>query len=92
MPEDLQTPIEQPSKTALKNESLRLRKQGASLIERKALWARLELPDTLIQALQEAKNIRSFNGRKRQLLYVGKLMRQLSPEIQARITQVLAKI
>jgi len=37
----------------------------------------LKLPENLFDAVQEAKNIKAFGGRKRQLQYIGKLMRNI---------------
>jgi len=37
----------------------------------------LNLPENLYDAVQEAKNIKAFGGRKRQLQYIGKLMRNI---------------
>jgi ribosome-associated protein len=38
---------------------------------------RLALPEQLTDALAEAKRITNFEGKRRQMQYVGKLMRQL---------------
>jgi ribosome-associated protein len=38
------------------------------------------LPDKLIDALAEAKRITNFEGRRRQMQFIGKLMRKLDPE------------
>jgi ribosome-associated protein len=84
-------PQESPSKTALKNEAIHLRKQGEKLSQRTALWANLALPEKLVDALKMAQTTRSFGGRKRQFQYVGKLMRQLSPAHRAQIDKALAK-
>jgi ribosome-associated protein len=82
---------EHPSKTALKNEALHLQKQGEKLSQRTFLWAKLALPERLVDALKTAQTTRSFGGRKRQFQYVGKLMRQLSPEHRVQIDKALAK-
>ncbi len=42
--------------------------------------AALDLPERLVDAVQEARNTRSHEGRRRQLQYVGKLMRDIDPE------------
>jgi len=82
---DLQLRAEQtggePSRTELKKESLELQKLGEALLTlRGDLFARLELPEGLTGALDELRRITNFEGRRRQLQYVGKLMRQLEPE------------
>ncbi len=70
------------SKTDLKRESTELQKLGESLLTLRAdLLNRLDLPDKLLEALAEAKRITNFEGRRRQMQFVGKLMRQLDPEV-----------
>lgn len=51
---------------------------------RSDLFAKLELPATLVEALAETKRISNFEGRRRQMQYIGKLMRRLDgPELEA---------
>ena len=70
------------SKTDLKRESTELQKLGESLLTLRAdLLNKLDLPDKLLEALAEAKRITNFEGRRRQMQFVGKLMRQLDPEV-----------
>jgi ribosome-associated protein len=70
-----------PSRTELKKESTELQKVGEALLTLRAdLFERLDLPEGLVNALDELKRITNFEGRRRQLQYVGKLMRQLEPE------------
>ena len=79
------------SKTDLKRESTELQKLGEDLLTLRAdLMDRLELPDKLLQALAEARRISNFEGRRRQMQFIGKLMRQLEPEVReaARIALV----
>jgi ribosome-associated protein len=69
------------SRTELKRESTELQKLGEQLIElRKGLFERLELPERLVDALAEADRITNFEGKRRQMQYVGKLMRGLDDE------------
>ncbi|GAB3763406.1 ribosome biogenesis factor YjgA [Ramlibacter monticola] len=71
----------EPSKTELKKESAELQKLGEDLLALRAdLFARLELPEGLVTALDELRRITNFEGRRRQFQYVGKLMRGLDPE------------
>ncbi|MEK9803214.1 MAG: ribosome biogenesis factor YjgA [Curvibacter sp.] len=71
------------SKTDLKRESTELQKLGEELLTLRAdLLDRLDLPDKLLEALAEARRITNFEGRRRQMQYVGKLMRQLDPEVR----------
>lgn len=66
------------SKTDLKRESEALQALGEALLDlRRDLMDTLRLPDKLADALQELRRITNFEGRRRQLQYVGKLMRQL---------------
>lgn len=72
----------EPSKTELKKESAELQKLGEALLDLRAdLYQRLALPENLATALEELRRITSHEGRRRQLQYVGKLMRGLDPEV-----------
>ena len=54
---------------------------GAALVElADAELDRIELPEELAAAVREAKRIRSHEGRRRQLQYIGRLMREVDPE------------
>jgi ribosome-associated protein len=67
---------ERPSKTQLKKASHELQALGEDLL--RLSDARLQavpMPPPLLKALQELKRTRSHEGRRRQLQYVGKLMR-----------------
>jgi ribosome-associated protein len=58
-----------------------LQKLGEDLVrlpERR--FERLALPEALVAAVQEYKRTRSHEGRRRQMQYIGKLMRQIDPE------------
>jgi ribosome-associated protein len=82
---DLQLQAEQgknePSKTDLKRESAEQQKLGEALLTlRGDLFERLELPENLQLALDQLRRIKDFEGRRRQMQYVGKLMRGLEPE------------
>lgn len=71
------------SRTDLKRESTELQKLGEELLTLRAdLMAKLDLPDKLVDALAEAKRITNFEGKRRQMQFVGKLMRQLDPEVR----------
>ncbi|HSV78454.1 MAG TPA: ribosome biogenesis factor YjgA, partial [Ramlibacter sp.] len=70
-----------PSRTELKKESTELQKLGEALLTLRAdLMERLDLDEGLVRALAELKRISNFEGRRRQLQYVGKLMRGQEPE------------
>ncbi len=69
------------SKTDLKRESTELQKLGESLMTLRAdLFTPLALPDKLVDALREAGRITNFEGKRRQMQFVGKLMRKLEDE------------
>ena len=70
------------SRTDLKRESTELQKLGAELLELRAdLLARLDLSEKLVDAIAEAKRITNFEGKRRQMQFIGKLMRKLEPEV-----------
>ncbi len=78
------------SRTDLKRESTELQKIGEQLIVlRSDLFTRLALPDKLVEALAEAKRITNFEGKRRQMQFVGKLMRALPPETLEAVKQAL---
>lgn len=65
-----------PSKTALKAQSHALQVLGRELSELPAdRLAALDMPEPLREAIQTYQRTRSHEGRRRQLQYVGKLMR-----------------
>jgi ribosome-associated protein len=70
-----------PNRTELKKESAELQKLGEALLTLPSnLMDRLDLPESLITALDQAKKITNFEGKRRQMQYVGKLMRHLDEE------------
>jgi ribosome-associated protein len=70
-----------PSKTQLKAEADEKQALGEALLTLRAdLMARLDLPDKLLDAISDAKRITNFEGRRRQMQFIGKLMRPLDPE------------
>jgi ribosome-associated protein len=79
--EDEQEHNERPSKSQLKREAEALQQLGEELVELPP--ARLEkfpLPEHLHKAIRECQQIRQRGGRKRQLQYIGRLMRELDAE------------
>lgn len=69
---------DEPSRTDLKRESDEQQKLGEDLLTLRAeLMTRLELPEKLIEAVAEAKRISNFEGLRRQMQFIGKLMRKL---------------
>ena len=70
------------SRTDLKRESTELQKLGEALLTlRIDLLERLELTDKFKDAIADAKRITNFEGKRRQMQYIGKLMRLLEPQV-----------
>ena len=70
-----------PSKTMLKAEADEKQALGEALLTLRAdLMARLDLPAKLLDAIKDAKKITNFEGKRRQLQFIGKLMRPLDAD------------
>ncbi len=68
----------QPSKSQLKREAEALQDLGEALVRLgKADLAKIELPDQLAEAIQLARKMPQRGALKRQLQYIGKLMRSI---------------
>jgi ribosome-associated protein len=68
------------SKTKRKKEMHELQALGAQLVELpEAQLAGVQMPDELRDAVLEAKRIKAHEGRRRQLQYIGRLMRAVDP-------------
>jgi ribosome-associated protein len=69
---------DEPTRTDLKRESTELQKLGEDLLTLRAdFMARLDLPEKLVDAVAECKRITNFEGIRRQMQFIGKLMRKL---------------
>jgi ribosome-associated protein len=69
---------DEPTRTDLKRESTELQKLGEDLLTLRADFiARLDLPEKLVDAVAECKRITNFEGIRRQMQFIGKLMRKL---------------
>ncbi|QIL81048.1 DUF615 domain-containing protein [Diaphorobacter sp. HDW4A] len=78
------------TRTELKRESDELQNLGKDLLSLRAdLFNRLNLPEKLHEAILEAKRITNFEGKRRQMQYVGKLMRKLEESEVAAVRQAL---
>jgi ribosome-associated protein len=78
------------SRTDLKRESTELQKLGEALLTLRAdLMAGLPLPEKLSDAVAEAKRITNFEGKRRQMQYIGKLMRGLDEETRQAVRNAL---
>lgn len=80
------------SRTDLKRESTELQKLGEDLLGLRAgLFDKLPLDEKLVDAVAEAKRITNFEGKRRQLQFIGKLMRKLDPETLEAVRAALAE-
>jgi len=69
------------SKSQLKRESHALQAMGEELVELPAAkLAKIPMPDELAEAVSLARKIKARGGRKRQLQYIGKVMRSIDAE------------
>ncbi len=73
--------FDRPSKSQLKRDMHVLQALGEDLLTLPANRLEpLQLPEILLDALRMAKKISSHEGRRRQMQYIGKLMRRVDPE------------
>lgn len=87
---DRQPLEERPSKSQLKREASALQALGERLVELSpAQLNRIPLSEALREAVVEAQRIRQRGGRRRQLQFIGKLMRQVDAEPIAAAVQAL---
>ena len=78
------------SRTDLKRESTELQKLGSDLLDLRAdLLERLALSDKLKDAIADAKRITNFEGKRRQMQFIGKLMRLLEPDLLSDVKKAL---
>jgi ribosome-associated protein len=72
---------EKPSKSQKKREMSALQALGAELVGLgRDQLARMELPEDLRDAVRDAQRFTQHEARRRQLQYIGRLMRDLDPE------------
>ena len=80
------------SRTDLKRESAELQKLGEALLTLRAdLLERLELSEKLKDAVLEAKRITNFEGKRRQMQFIGKLMRLVDPAVLDTVRSALSE-
>lgn len=92
-PRDPAPEFDGPSKSQLKREMHALQALGSQLAEvSKEAFKKLPLPESLEDALREARRITDHEGRRRQMQYVGKVMRSLSDEEIEALRRVLDAI
>jgi ribosome-associated protein len=84
------TQDEIPSKTKKKQEMHELQRLGAALVQLSAAhFGRMSLPEELAQAVREARRFSSHEAKRRQVQFIGRLMRELDPEpIRAQLALV----
>jgi ribosome-associated protein len=69
------------SRTQKKNEDKVLQLLGKQLVALpSAQLEAMELPDELLTAVELAQKIRSHGAKRRQIQYIGAIMRQIDPE------------
>ena len=79
-----------PSKSRRKAEAHELQSLGAALVAlNQDQLSRMELPENLYDAVLDARRISAHEGRRRQMQYIGKLMRNIDPAPLAAITAKL---
>ena len=80
------------SRTDLKRESAELQELGEELLTLRAdLMERLELSEKLKDAVLEAKRITNFEGKRRQMQFIGKLMRLVDPAVLETVRAALTE-
>lgn len=81
---------ERVSKTRRKQEMHALQALGVALVDLpEAQLAAMQLPDELVRAVREARSITRHEARRRQLQFIGRLMRDIDPEpIRARLRDI----
>jgi len=71
---------ERPSKTRRKKDMHALQALGETLVElSSAQLAEVEMPEDLRDAVLDARRITGHEGRRRQMQYIGRLMRDIDP-------------
>ncbi len=81
---------ERPSKSQRKREMTALQKTGEQLVNESAdRIKRTPMPENLREAILECQRIRNHEGRRRQLQYIGKIMRSLDEEVIATINRTI---
>lgn len=79
--EDFSEDYTRPSKTKIKEAMHELRDLGGELVELPvSQLKRLDLPENLLAAIRDCQRITAHGARRRQLQYIGKLMRGVDDE------------
>ncbi|HEY4352718.1 MAG TPA: ribosome biogenesis factor YjgA [Paraburkholderia sp.] len=89
-PDDDDHGYDRPSKSQLKREMHALQTLGVALVELpKDALKRMPMPEALDEAVREARRITDHEGKRRQIQYVGRVMRTLSDEETAALRSAL---
>jgi len=82
--------VEYKSRTQKKKEDRALQRLGEQLIALPSSQLKaLDLPDELLTAIELAHKIKSRSARRRQIQYIGALMRQIDPQpIEAALERI----
>jgi ribosome-associated protein len=73
--------VERPSKSQLKREMHALQALGVDLVELpKDAFKRMPMPENLADAVREARRITDHEGKRRQVQYIGRVMRTLTED------------
>ena len=78
------------SKTQKKREAEALQKLGEKLVKLSHQQLRdIEMPDEIREAVEHAKTLKSHGARRRQMQYIGNVMRKIDPEsIQEAVSDI----
>ena len=84
---------DRPSKTRLKQQAHELQALGEALVALpEDRLAAMPISETLLDALRDARRVRSHEGRRRHMQYVGKLMRQAPEGTVERLREAVSAI
>ncbi|AWV00882.1 ribosome-associated protein [Burkholderia sp. JP2-270] len=88
--EDDDNGYDRPSKSQLKREMHALQELGQALVDLpKDALKRMPMPEALADAVREARRITDHEGKRRQLQYVGRVMRSLTDDETAALRTAL---
>ncbi|MHB1949706.1 MAG: ribosome biogenesis factor YjgA [Gammaproteobacteria bacterium] len=90
---DSQLPEEGPSKSQRKRDMQALQKIGETLVGLPDVQLdKIPLSGRLLDAVMEARSLKSFEAKRRQMQYIGKLMRDVDPTpIEEALTKIQFK-
>ena len=81
------------SRSQKKRESAALQEQGRFLAALSpAVWETLPLSRELVEALRDWRGMRTREAKRRQMQYIGRLMRELDEDAQSALPTALAEL